>query len=114
MVEAASQTARLPGIAKKTALRLVLRLVRAKEERTLQLTEALNRLRTQIRFCRTCHNISDDEECAICRAPKRDRNVICVVEDVRDVMAIANTTQYNGLYHVPGGVLSPVNEISPG
>jgi recombination protein RecR len=112
--EAVNQIARLPGIGKKTALRLVLHLVREKEECTLQLTEALNRLRTQIRFCRTCHNISDDEECAICRAPKRDRNVICVVEDVRDVMAIENTAQYNGLYHVLGGVISPVNGIGPG
>jgi recombination protein RecR len=111
--EAVNQIARLPGIGKKTALRLVLHLVREKEEHTLQLTEALNRLRTQIRFCKTCHNISDDEECAICRSPKRDRNVICVVEDVRDVMAIENTAQYNGLYHVLGGVISPVNGIGP-
>jgi recombination protein RecR len=111
--EAVNQIARLPGIGKKTALRLVLHLVREKEELTLQLTEALNRLRTQIRFCKTCHNISDDEECAICRGPKRDRNVICVVEDVRDVMAIENTAQYNGLYHVLGGVISPVNGIGP-
>ncbi|HEX7014136.1 MAG TPA: recombination mediator RecR [Cyclobacteriaceae bacterium] len=112
--EAVNQIARLPGIGKKTALRLVLHLVREKEEQTLQLTEALNRLRTQIRFCRTCHNISDEEECAICRGAKRDRNVICVVEDVRDVMAIENTAQYNGLYHVLGGVISPVNGIGPG
>src|SRR5690606_14322543 len=73
-----------------------------------------NRLRTQIRFCRSCHNISDDEECAICRGAKRDRHVICVVEDVRDVMAIENTAQYNGLYHVLGGVISPVNGVGPG
>ncbi|HLT82296.1 MAG TPA: recombination mediator RecR [Cyclobacteriaceae bacterium] len=112
--EAVNQIARLPGIGKKTALRLVLHLVREKEEQTLQLTEALNRLRTQIRFCRSCHNISDDEECAICRGAKRDRHVICVVEDVRDVMAIENTAQYNGLYHVLGGVISPVNGVGPG
>ena len=112
--EAVNQIARLPGIGKKTALRLVLHLVREKEEQTLQLTEALNRLRSQIRFCRSCHNISDDEECAICRGAKRDRHVICVVEDVRDVMAIENTAQYNGLYHVLGGVISPVNGVGPG
>lgn len=111
--DAVNQISRLPGIGKKTALRLVLHLIREKEETTLQLTESLARLRSQIRFCNTCHNISDSEVCSICLGSKRDRNLICVVEDSRDVMAIENTAQYNGLYHVLGGVISPMNGVGP-
>lgn len=105
--------AKLPGIGKKTALRLVLHLIKEKEVKTQALTEALSRLRANIKFCKTCHNISDDEECAICRSHRRERAVICVVEETNDVMAIENTAQYTGLYHVLGGVISPVNGIGP-
>jgi recombination protein RecR len=111
--DAVNQIARLPGIGKKTALRLVLHLIKEKEETTLQLTESLARLRAQIRFCTVCHNISDTGVCAICQGNKRDRSLLCVVEDARDVMAIENTAQYNGLYHVLGGVISPINGVGP-
>lgn len=111
--DAVNQISRLPGIGKKTALRLVLHLIREREESTTQLAESLTRLRSQIRFCNTCHNISDSEVCTICLGTKRDRNLICVVEDSRDVMAIENTAQYNGLYHVLGGVISPMNGVGP-
>ena len=111
--DAVNQIARLPGIGKKTALRLVLHLIKEKEESTFAMTEALNKLRSNIRFCKSCHNISDAETCAICASGKRDKNLLCVVEDVKDVMAIENTAQYNGVYHVLGGVISPINGIGP-
>lgn len=111
--EAVNQVSKLPGIGKKTALRLVLHIIRDKEENTFSLTEALNTLRANIRFCNTCHNISDTEICTICNSHKRDRAMLCVVEDVKDVMAIENTAQYNGLYHVLGGVISPINGVGP-
>ncbi|HEY5918103.1 MAG TPA: recombination mediator RecR [Chryseolinea sp.] len=110
---AVNQIAKLPGIGKKTALRLVLHLVRDKSENTTALTEALNTLRANIRFCKHCHNISDSEICVICISHKRDRAVLCVVEDAKDVMAIENTAQFNGIYHVIGGVISPMNGIGP-
>lgn len=108
-----NQVAKLPGIGKKTALRLVLHLVKEKEESTLTLTDALNNLRTKIRFCTSCHNIADTEICAICSSARRDRGIICVVEDAKDVMAIENTAQFNGVYHVLGGVISPMNGVGP-
>lgn len=111
--DAVNQVAKLPGIGKKTALRLVLHLIKSKEENTLSLTEALNNLRTRIRFCATCNNISDSEVCIICASHRRDRHLLCVVEDAKDVMAIENTAQYNGIYHVIGGVISPINGIGP-
>ncbi len=111
--EAVNQVAKLPGIGKKTALRLVLHLIKEKEENTFALTEALQNLRSKIRFCNTCQNISDAEMCSICASHKRDRSILCVVEDVKDVMAIENTAQYTGLYHVLGGVISPMNGIGP-
>ena len=111
--EAVNQVAKLPGIGKKTALRLVLHLIKEKEENTFALTEALQNLRSKIRFCDTCQNISDTEICSICASHKRDRSIVCVVEDVKDVMAIENTAQYTGLYHVLGGVISPMNGIGP-
>ena len=110
---AVNQIAKLPGIGKKTALRLVLHLIRDKEESTLALTDALSTLRTNIKFCKTCHNISDTETCSICVSHRRDRAIICVVEDVKDVMAIENTAQFIGIYHVLGGVISPLNGIGP-
>jgi recombination protein RecR len=112
--DAVNQVSKLPGIGKKTALRLVLHLIREKEESTFTLTEALNALRSRIRFCSACHNISDHETCSICASARRDRAIICVVEDSKDVMAIENTGQFNGLYHVLGGVISPINGIGPG
>jgi recombination protein RecR len=111
--DAVNQISRLPGIGKKTALRLVLHLIKEKEESTSSLTDALNNLRSKIRFCSTCHNISDSEICTICSSGRRDRALICVVEDTQDVIAIENTGQYVGLYHVLGGVISPIHGIGP-
>lgn len=111
--EAVNQIAKLPGIGKKTALRLVLHLIKEREENTLSLTDALNKLRLNIRFCAHCHNISDHEVCSICTSHRRDKAILCVVEDAKDVMAIENTAQYNGLYHVLGGVISPIHGIGP-
>lgn len=111
--EAVNQISKLPGIGKKTALRLVLHLVKEKQESTFALTEALNNLRSRIRFCKSCNNISDTELCPICTSHKRERSIVCVVEDARDVMAIENTSQYTGLYHVLGGVISPINGVGP-
>jgi recombination protein RecR len=111
--EAVNQVSKLPGIGKKTALRLVLHLIREKEQNTFSLTEALNNLRAQIKYCTSCYNISDAEICVICGSHKRERSIVCVVEDMKDVMAIENTAQYQGLYHVLGGVISPINGIGP-
>lgn len=110
---AVNQIAKLPGIGKKTALRLALHLIKDKEENTIALTDALNTLRTKIKFCTSCHNISDNDVCSICLSHKRDRSILCVVEDAKDVMAIENTAQFNGIYHVLGGVISPMNGIGP-
>ena len=111
--EAVNQIAKLPGIGKKTALRLVLHLIKDRPEGTYALTESLNNLRSRIRFCTCCNNISDTEVCPICTSHKRERSIVCVVEDTRDVMAIENTAQYTGLYHVLGGVISPLNGVGP-
>jgi recombination protein RecR len=111
--DAVNEVSKLPGIGKKTALRLVLHLVKENENRTLALTESLNKLRTNIKFCKTCFNISDEDECSICRSHRRDKSVLCIVEDCNDVMAIENTSQYIGVYHVLGGVISPMNGIGP-
>ncbi len=111
--EAVNQVAKLPGIGRKTALRLVLHLVRENPQSTTTLTESLIHLREGIKFCKTCFNISDDVECAICRSHRRDRSLLCIVEDFKDVMAIENTAQFNGVYHVLGGVISPINGVGP-
>jgi recombination protein RecR len=111
--EAVDQISKLPGIGKKTALRLVLHIIKEKAETTQALTDSLTSLRAGIRFCTQCHNITDTEICRICTSPKRDRSIICVVQDANDVMAIENTAQFNGLYHVLGGVISPINGIGP-
>lgn len=111
--EAVNEVAKLPGIGKKTALRLVLHLVKENENKTATLTEALNRMRQNIQFCKTCHNISDEEECSICKSHRRDKTVLCVVEETNDVMAIENTSQFTGVYHVLGGIISPMNGIGP-
>jgi len=107
------EMSQLPGIGKRTALRLVLHLLKQPEERTEHLTNALMRLKSEVNFCRSCHNISDTEICEICANPKRDETLVCVVEDIRDVMAIENTSQYNGLYHVLGGKISPMEGVGP-
>lgn len=111
--EAVNEVAKLPGIGKKTALRLVLHLLKRDEEQTQTLAQTLTAMRTQVKYCRTCHNLSDDELCGICANPRRDASTICVVEDTRDVLAIENTAQYKGLYHVLGGIISPVEGIGP-
>lgn len=110
---AVNEVARLPGIGKRTALRLVLHLLKQPIENTNFLTESLKALRTEVKTCRKCHNISDTILCEICNNPKRDASVVCVVEDIRDVMAIENTSQYRGLYHVLGGKISPIEGIGP-
>ncbi|PIB27028.1 recombination protein RecR [Maribacter sp. 4U21] len=107
------EMSQLPGIGKRTALRLVLHLLKQSEQRTEQLSSALVQLRSTVRFCKNCHNISDTEHCEICANPKRDASLVCVVEDIRDVMAIENTGQYRGMYHVLGGKISPMEGIGP-
>jgi recombination protein RecR len=111
--DAVNEIAKLPGIGKKTALRLVLHLVKENKQKTASLTEALSKMRENIRFCKTCHNISDEEECSICRSHRRDKSLLCVVEESKDVMAIENTSQFTGVYHVLGGIISPMNGIGP-
>lgn len=103
----------LPGVGKRTALRLVLHLLKQPVAQTEQFTKALIDLRTNIKLCKNCHNISDTEVCEICANPNRIREIVCVVEDIRDVMAIENTSQYRGLYHVLGGKISPMDGIGP-
>lgn len=110
---AVHEMSQLPGIGKRTALRLVLHLLKQPEERTEHLSNALVKLKSEVNFCKKCHNISDTELCEICASTKRDGTVVCVVEDIRDVMAIENTSQYNGLYHVLGGKISPMEGVGP-
>ncbi len=110
---AVNEMSQLPGIGKRTALRLVLHMLRQPKEQTNTLSEALQNMRNHIKLCKSCHNISDVEFCEICANPNRDKNMICVVEDVRDVMAIENTSSFKGLYHVLGGKISPMDGIGP-
>ena len=110
---AVKEFARLPGIGKKTALRLVLYLVKQDEALVKNFSETISALRTQIRFCSVCHNISDSDKCNICSNPSRKRELICVVENIRDVIAIESTQQYNGSYHVLGGIISPLDGVGP-
>jgi recombination protein RecR len=111
--QAVAEMSQLPGIGKRTALRLVLHLLKQPEPQTEQLAAALVNLRTKIKLCSNCHNISDTEVCEICANPKRIQEIVCVVEDIRDVMAIENTGQYRGLYHVLGGKISPMDGVGP-
>ena len=111
---AVAHFSRLPGIGRKTALRLALYLLRQDTEDVEQLGAALIAMRREVKRCRLCHNISDNDICPICSDPRRDRQTLCVVENIQDVMAIENTQQYNGLYHVLGGVISPMDGIGPG
>ncbi len=111
--EAVNAFATLPGIGRKTALRLVLHLVKQPLEYGEQFTEAIMGMRRNIKTCRVCHNISDEEVCSICTNPHREQSVICVVESIRDILAIEATGQYRGLYHVLGGIISPIEGIGP-
>ena len=111
---AVEQLSQLPGVGRKTALRLVLYMLRQPTDHTDKLTDALHHVRHDICHCRVCHNISDTEVCPICADQRRDSHTVCVVENVQDVMAIENTRQYNGLYHVLGGIISPMDGIAPG
>lgn len=111
---AVSELARLPGIGRKTALRLALHLLKQDVEAVEAFGSAIVRLRKEVVYCRECHNISDTELCPICSGGKRDRRIVCVTENIRDVMAIEKTGQFSGLYHVLGGILSPVEGIGPG
>ena len=112
--KAVSEFSRLPGIGRKTALRLVLWMLRQEESDVEQFTDAITNLKNEIKYCQTCHNISDSDICPICSDPRRDASTVCVVENVQDVMAIENTQQFNGLYHVLGGIISPMDGIGPG
>jgi recombination protein RecR len=111
--EAVNEIAKLPGIGQKTALRLVLHLLKQDESFTNSLTDSLLKLRRDIQYCRHCHYISDEPECNICQNKSRDTSLICVVESSQDVIAIENTNQYRGLYHILGGVISPMEGVSP-
>ena len=111
--KAVGEFAKLPGIGRKTALRLVLHLLRQETGDVDQLAEALSRMKHEVVYCHTCHNISDSDICPICSDPRRDTTTVCVVENIQDVMAIENTQQYHGLYHVLGGVISPMDGIGP-
>ena len=109
-VEAFSQ---LPGVGRKTALRLVLHLLRQSTEDVDSFADTVIRVKHDVKFCKVCHNISDNEVCSICSDPRRDASVVCVVENIQDVMAIENTQQFHGLYHVLGGIISPMDGIGP-
>lgn len=111
--QAVDQLATLPGVGRRTAMRFALELLRREPAEVVRLSEAIRRLREEVRFCQECCNISDRAVCQICSDPNRDRSLVCVVEDIRDVIAIENTRQYKGLYHVLGGVISPMDGIGP-
>ena len=110
---AVDEVAQLPGIGRRTALRLVLHLMRQPESQTLHLADALQKMRQNINFCKNCHNISDSELCEICINSNRQQDLVCVVEDIRDVMAIESTASYRGVYHVLGGKISPMDGVGP-
>ncbi len=107
------EISRLPGIGKRSALRLALYLLKQPKENTVLLAKTLEKFRNEIDYCLSCHNLSENNICEICSNEKRNRKLLCVVEDIRDVMAIENTNQYNGLYHVLGGIISPIDGVGP-
>ena len=111
---AVMEFAKLPGVGRKTALRLVLHLLRQSEDDVVKFADTMSKMRRDIKHCRVCHNISDTDVCPICEDTRRDRHTICVVENIQDVMAIENTQQYHGLYHVLGGIISPMDGVGPG
>ncbi len=110
---AVNEFSSLPGIGRKTAFRLVMNLLRRDQAEVIRFGESIIRLRSEIKYCSVCNNISDTEVCSICSDSKRDRSIICVVENIQDVMALENTRQYRGLYHVLGGIISPIDGIGP-
>lgn len=111
---AVNEFAKLPGIGKKTALRLVLHLLKQESEEVQHFSEVVARMRSEIKFCQRCHNVSDTDTCTICSNTMRKQDMVCVVENVRDVIALESTQQFNGTYHVLGGVISPLDGIGPG
>lgn len=111
--KAVSEFSKLPGIGRKTALRLVLYELRQSDEVVEQFVNAVSKVKKEVKYCKVCHNISDTEICPICSDARRDSSIICVVENIQDVMAVENTQQYNGLYHVLGGIISPMDGIGP-
>ena len=111
--KAVGEFSKLPGIGRKTALRLVLFMLRREEGDVDQFVDAIARMKREVKYCRVCHNISDTEVCPICSDPRRDASVICVVENVQDVLAVENTQQFHGLYHVLGGIISPLDGVGP-
>lgn len=111
--KAVSEFSKLPGIGRKTAMRLVLHLLRQDKQAVEAFGNAMIKLRQEVKYCKTCHNISDTDVCQICSSPSRDTSTVCVVENIRDVMAVENTQQYKGLYHVLGGNISPMDGIGP-
>ena len=111
--KAVGEFAKLPGIGRKTALRLVLNMLRRSDEEVEQFTTAISKMKHEVKYCKVCHNISDTEVCPICSDPRRDASTICVVENVHDVLAVENTQQFHGLYHVLGGIISPMDGIGP-
>jgi len=113
LANAVKEFAQLPGVGKKTALRLVLYLLKQEKNDVFRFADSLRKLREEIVYCKSCYNISDTEICQICASPKRDHATVCVVENIKDVMAIENTQQYSGIYHVLGGVISPMDGIGP-
>ncbi|MCW3083798.1 MAG: Recombination protein RecR [Bacteroidetes bacterium] len=112
--EAVNEFSKLPGVGKRTALRFVLHLMKQDPAEVNRFGNAFIKLRTELRYCEKCHNVSDQVLCEVCVNPHRDHSVVCVVEDIRDVMAIENTQQYRGVYHVLGGIISPMDGIGPG
>ncbi len=113
MERAVQEFSQLPGIGRKTALRLVLHLLRQDADDVFQFTDAISRMKEEVKFCKVCHNISDQDVCPICSNDRRDSSTICVVENIQDVMAVENTQQFTGLYHVLGGLISPMDGIGP-
>lgn len=111
--EAVNEFASLPGIGRKTAFRLVMSLLRRNSEEVRRFGDSITRLHSDIHYCKICHNISDSEVCSICSDRNRDKSTVCVVENIQDVMAIENTRQFRGLYHVLGGIISPIDGIGP-
>jgi hypothetical protein len=111
--KAVGEFSKLPGIGRKTALRLVLHLLRQSNSDVEQFASAIAKVKQEVKYCRVCHNISDDDVCPICSDPRRDTSLICVVENIQDVMAVENTQQFRGLYHVLGGIISPMDGIGP-
>ncbi|PMC24920.1 recombination protein RecR [Hoylesella buccalis] len=111
--KAVNEFSKLPGIGRKTALRLVLHLLRQSNSDVEQFASAIAKVKQEVKYCQVCHNISDDDVCPICSDPRRDTSLICVVENIQDVMAVENTQQFRGLYHVLGGIISPMDGIGP-